>query len=430
MDEGSWLYWTAVVLLIFAASYFAAVESAFTTVSQSAGRIKLKTELDKGDRRAKRALHILDNFDDAITTILIGTNTVNIAAAAIVTVLVANRWGIHAVAISTVVMTFVLFFVGEMLPKSLGKKYGCRFSLALSSSLYFLMRALSPLAKLLSKIGKLAACLTKGDLALSFTEDELYDIIENMKDEGKLDAEKGELIYSALTFADITAESVLTPRVDVVAIDINTPLDGIIAVIKNSKHSRFPVYSGSIDEIVGILQIRKFIKAYTKQGSALEIRSVLDECHFAHQSANIDELISAMNLKRLNMAIVTDNYGGTLGLVTMEDILEKLVGEIWDEDDEIKDSCVYISRGVFELDPELSVEESFQLMGFDDPDDFDFEHKLLSEWVYEHFDQIPSVGDSFLYNGIEITVREMRQNRIVKLLATVPPATEDEGGGK
>ena len=424
MDEGSWLSYFIILMLLCTAFYFAAAETAFASVS----RIKIKTELDRGNRSAKKAMYVLDNFDKAITTILIGTNIVHIVAAAMVTVLVTKRWGISAVTISTLLTTLVVFFVGEMLPKSIGKKYSCRISLSLAASLKFIMLIFTPAAHVLTAIGRLAAKLTKGDSTVTVTEDELYDIIENMKDDGDLDAEKGELIHSALMFADVTAESILTPRVDVSAVSIDTPLPEIISFVKSAKHSRFPVYKGSVDNIVGVLQIRKFMRAYLKQGDSLQISAVLDQVHFAHQSTNIDELLTVMSRKRVNMAIITDNYGGTCGIVTVEDILEELVGDIWDEDDDVKESCVALEDGSFRLDPELSIEESFELIGFEDPEDTEFEHKLLGEWVYEQFDSIPIKGDSFIYYGLQITVGEMCHNRIVSLVAKLLPRENDEGG--
>ncbi len=426
MDEGSWLSWFIIALLIMAASYFATAETAFASVS----RIKVKSEFDRGDRRAKKALFVLDNFDKAITTILIGTNIVHIVTAAMVTVLVTSKWGISAVTVSTIITTLVLFFIGEMLPKSIGKKYSCRFSLSLASSLKLFMLIFTPVAFILTKIGQTVAKLTKGDTEVTVTEDELYDIIENMKDEGDLDSERGELVHSALMFADVAVESIVTPRVDVAAIDIETPLNEILAFVKSSRHSRFPVYKDNIDNVIGVLQIRKFIKAYIKQGDALDVNSVLDEIYFAHQSTKIDELLAEMSRKRLNMAVITDNYGGTLGIVTVEDILEELVGDIWDEDDEVKEFCVLNADGSYDLDPGLGIEESFELINFEDPDDFEFEHKLLGEWVYEHFDRIPREGDGFVYNGLVVTVKEMKLNRIVKLNVKLPSQASEEGGNE
>lgn len=424
MDDGSWLSWVIILMLIMAASYFAMAETAFASVS----RIKVKTEMDKGDYRAKKASFVLNNFDRAITTILIGTNIVHIAAAAMVTYLVTNRWGVSAVTLSTAITTLVVFFFGEMLPKSIAKKYSGRLSLTLAGSLCLFMKIFAPLASMLTWIGNGVAKLTKGDTKVTVTEDELYDIIESMKDEGELDEERGDLVHSALMFAEVTAESITTPRVDIAAIEISTPADIILDFVKASTHSRFPVFNGSIDNIVGVLQIRKFIKAYIREGASLDISKVLDSVHFAHQSTKISELLSEMSRKRLNMAVITDNYGGTFGIVTVEDILEELVGDIWDEDDDVRESCVKLPDGGFELDPELSVKESFELIDYDDPDDFDFEHKLIGEWAYEHFDNIPVKGDSFEYNGLRVTIGEMNGNRIVKLVVSILPKDNEEGG--
>lgn len=426
MDDGSPLSWIIIFFLIMMAFYFAMCETAISSVS----RIKIKTELDKGDRSAKKAMFVLDNFDKAITTILIGTNIVQIVTATIVTVLVTKRWGVSAVTLSTFVTTFVVFFAGEMLPKSIAKKYSLSLSLALSPSLKAFMTLFSPLAYVLTALGQSVAKHTRGDTEFTVTEDELYDIIENMKDDGELDAEKGELVHSALMFADVAAESIMTPRVDVTALDISSEPAEILERVKASRHSRFPVYSGNIDNVVGVLQIRRFIKAYIKQGDELDLESVLDEIHFAHQSTRIDELLSAMSRKRLNMAVITDNYGGTSGIVTVEDILEELVGDIWDEDDDVVESAIRLEDGSYELDPELTMEDVFEVLDFDDPDDFDFEHKLIGEWVFEHFDSIPNEGGSFVYNGLEISVLEMKHNRIVKLLARILPEDEAEGGAK
>jgi len=426
MDDGSWLSWFIIALLLLLACYFAAAEASFSSVS----RIRLKSELDRGDRRAKKALYILDNFDKAITTILIGTNIVQIVIAALVTVLVTRTWGLGAVTISTVITAFVLFFLGEMLPKSIGKRFGCKYALNLAPSLCFFMTVFTPAAHVLTKISTFVARRTKGDPEVTVTEDELYDIIDNMKDGGDIDAERGELVHSALAFADVTVESIVTPRVDLLSINVDTPVETIVETMRTAKHSRFPVYEGSIDNIIGVLQIRKFIKNYIKLGDSLNVRSVLDEVHFAHQSTKIDELLREMSRKRVNMAVITDNYGGTLGIVTVEDILEELVGDIWDEDDDVEESCTLLDDGSYSLDPELSIEEAFELVGFEDPDDFDFEHKLLGEWIYEHFERIPTIGDHFEYNGLLVTVSEMKQNRIVKLTARILPAPAAEEGGR
>lgn len=423
MDEGSRLSLIIVIVLLFCAAFFAVAETAFASVS----RIKIKTAADRGDTRAKKALFVLDNFDRAITTILICTNIIHIAAATIVTVTVINQWGKSFVALSTIITTVVVFFVGEMLPKSIAKKYSERLSLAMAGSLCFFMSVLKPLSALLSAIGNFAARFVKADPEITVTEDEIYDIIEDMTEEGSLDEEQSELISSALQFGDTTVESVLTSRVDLAAIDVEDSMEETLKFIRESNHSRLPVYEGSIDNIIGILQIRKYIKAYLHEGNKLNIRELLDEPYFVHQSTNIDDLLPIMSKRRLNMAVVTDNYGGTLGIVTVEDILEELVGEIWDEDDVIEEPYKDLGDGAWDVDAEMTVSDVFELLEFDDPEENeDFANKLMGEWAYEQFASIPKVGAGFEYYNVSVTVAEMVHNRIMRLTAVLKQGGEEE----
>ena len=428
MDPDSWpqilVIPVVVLLLLFCAAYFAIAETALASVS----RIRMKSRADKGDVRAQRVMYILDNFEKAITTILIGTNITHLVVASLATLFATRLWGLSATALCTVVTTILVFFAGEMLPKSIGKKYSERMSLSVSASLCFFMKLFSPVSAVLSAIGRGAARLTKGDAEVTVTEDELYDIIENMTDEGDLDAERGELVHSALMFADVTAESVLTSRVDVAAIDAEDSCEEILATIQEQKHSRLPVYRGSIDNVIGVLQIRKYIKAYLHEGKDVELEKLLDEAYFIHRSTKIDELLPEMSRKKLNMAIVTDSYGGMLGIVTVEDILEELVGEIWDEDDVIVEPCVPQSDGSFLLQADLSVEEAFELVEFEDPEDFDFEHQIIGEWACEQFEHLPREGEEFTYNGLRVRVAAKKRNRIVQLRFFPPVAEAEEGG--
>lgn len=424
MDDGSRLPWIIAVLLLFCAAFFAVAETAYASCPKS----RVKAAAERGDARAKTALLILDDFDKAISTLLICTNIVHIATASIVTVAVTKMWGLSAVSISTIVTTIVVFFAGEMLPKSIAKKYSEPLALATGPVLRFLMKVFTPLSVLLTWIGQSAAKLTPDETPVSFTEDELYDIIEDMTEEGSLDEQQGELISSALQFGEVTVESVLTPRVDLVAVDISSSLENILAVIKTTNHSRLPVYEGSIDNIIGVLQIRKFIKAYLRLGNNLDLRPLLDEVFFIHQSTNIDELLPVMSKRKLNMAVVTDNYGGTLGIVTVEDILEELVGEIWDEDDVVEESFVELGDGVYMVGADESVTDVFEQLGFEDPEeDEELVNTLMGEWAYEQFSAIPKVGDSFRYHQVQVTVAAMTHNRILKLKVALLPETEEGG---
>ena len=416
--------WIIAVALLFCAMFFAVAETAFA----SASRTKMKVAAERGEPGAKRAMYILDNFDMAISTLLICTNIVHIATASLVTVAVTRLWGLSAVSVSTIVTTIVVFFAGEMLPKSIAKKYSERFAKACSGVLLFFMKLFGPLSRLLTKIGQAAARLTPGDGETSMTEDEIYDMIEDMTEEGSLDEEQGDLISSALQFGEVTVESVLTPRVDLAAVDIASSHEEILAYIKNRPHSRLPVYEGSIDNIIGILQIRRFIKAYLRQGNDLDIRPLLDEAFFIHQSMNIDELLPVMSKRKLNMAVVTDNYGGTLGIVTVEDILEELVGEIWDEEDVVEEPVVELPDGSYQVDADQSVSDVFELFGFEDPEENEeLINTLMGEWAYEQFAAIPKTGESFEYHGLRVTVTEMEHNRILKLNVSLAPQAKEGG---
>ena len=424
MDGDSWLSWIPVLLLLCAAAYFAAAETAATSVS----RIRLRTRLDQGDRKAKKALYVQDNFDRAISAILIGTNIVHISAATLTTVLVTRTWGAGWVALGTIVCTVAVFFAGEMLPKSIAKRYSERCALATAPSLCFFMRIFAPLAKALSRIGEFFSSLAKGEPEITVTEDELYDIIETMTDEGELPEERAELVHSALEFGDVTVERVFTPRVDVAALDVNTPPEKILSFIREQRHSRLPVYEGSIDNIIGVLQIRKYVRVYLRERQCPELRSLLDAPCFVHQSASIDELLEERNRRKISLAVVTANYGGPPGIVAVADMPEAQVGEIWDEDDVAQVEFRPVGGNTYEVSADMDMEDLFDELGYDDPENTEWEHKPVGEWVYEQFDMIPAQGESFVWHRLRVTVQSMDHRRIRKLLVELLPEEGREGG--
>ena len=423
MDDGSRLPLIFAFLLLLCAVFFAVAETAFASTS----RTRMRLAEERGDMRAKEALYVLDNFDLAISAILIGTNITHLSVAALVTLAVTRRWGLSAVSISTLITTGVVFFFGEMLPKSVAKKFSDKLALATAGLLVFFMKLFRPVSRVLTAIGQAAARSIPGDEEKTVTEDELYDIIEDMTEEGSLNEEQGDLISSALQFGEVTVENVLTPRVDLTAIDRHADHEQILDCIKSSTHSRLPVYEGSIDNIVGVLQIRKYIKTYLREGKNLDIQPLLDDVIFVHQSTKIDELLPVMSKRKHNLAVVTDNFGGTLGIVTVEDIVEELVGEIWDEEDVVEEPIIEISEGVYEVDADESVSDVFERIGYEDPEENEeLINTLMGEWAYEQFTAIPQPGDSFRYHRVSVTVMGMEHNRILKLRVTLLP--EDEGG--
>ncbi len=423
MDDGSKppLIW--VFLLLIGAAYCAITETALSSVSKN----KIKVASDRGNENAAKVLSILENFDQAITTLLICTNIVHIATAAIVTVYVTRRWGLSAVSISTVLTTIVVFFVGEMLPKSIAKKQPERLIMRCAGLLSFLMGILSPFAKLLTKIGQSVTKHQKGDAPVSVTEEELHDIIDDMVEEGNLDEAQSNLISSALEFGDVTAEGILTPRVDISAIDVDDDPASILAFIKDQTHSRIPVYEGSIDNIIGVIQIRKYLRSFLQTGKMPDIRSIMDNVYYAHQSTEIHELLPEMSKHKLNMAVITDSYGGTLGIITVEDILEELVGEIWDETDEVKEPIVKLSDDTYIAEATETLSTLFDFIDFEDPDDEkDSANLQVGEWVYEQFNTIPVKGDSFDYCNLRVSVEDIQHNRILKVRIVVLPKPDED----
>lgn len=312
------------------ACYFATAETALA----SANRIRIKSLADDGNRRAQKTVALLDDFDRALTTLLVGTNIVHIACASLTTLFVKRLWGAGAVAVSTVVLAIVVFFAAEMLPKSFARAYPEEAALALAPSLRTLMTLLSPITVLFSGISKFITRLFGVPDAPTVTEDELYDIIESIGEEGGIEEEASRLIHSALEFDDITVQQVLTPRNHMVTVALDDSCEEILSVIRESRHSRLPVYDKTPDNIVGILGIRRYLKAYLAQGENVSLAELMDPPYFLPRKRRIDDALSEMSGRKQHIAVVCDDFGGVLGIVTVEDILEELVGEIWDEDDD------------------------------------------------------------------------------------------------
>ena len=330
MDADSRISLIFIFVLLLLAAVFAISETAFASASQS----KIKVSADRGDDRAERALDILENIETAISTLLICTNIVHLTIATAVTVMVTRLWGLSVVSISTIITTLVVFFAGEMLPKSIAKKNPEKFALRTAGLLSVMMKVFSPLARLLTWIGIQAAKLTKGEPEISVTEDELLDIFEDLNEEGVLDDEQEDMLSSVLEFTDTRTGRILTPKRKIVGIDVNLPKDRILEELNTMTHSRIVVYDGEIDKVVGILRIREYLKEYLNTGIVPDLREMSDEPYWVSSKTMADELLEEMSRARQNIALVKGVNGKFIGLVSIEDILEELVGDIFDESDE------------------------------------------------------------------------------------------------
>ena len=330
MDADSRISLIFILILLLLAAVFAISETAFASASQS----KIKVSADRGDDRAEKALDILENIETAISTLLICTNIVHLTIATAVTVMVTRLWGLSVVSISTIITTLVVFFAGEMLPKSIAKKNPEKFALRTAGLLSVMMKVFSPLARLLTWIGIQAAKLTKGEPEISVTEDELLDIFEDLNEEGVLDDEQEDMLSSVLEFTDTRTGRILTPKRKIVGIDVNLPQDKILEELNTMTHSRIVVYDGDIDKVVGILRIREYLKEYLNTGIVPDLREMSDEPYWVSSKTMADELLEEMSRARQNIALVKGVNGKFIGLVSIEDILEELVGDIFDESDE------------------------------------------------------------------------------------------------
>ena len=331
MDADSWLLFTLLILLIFGGGYFAAAETAFASVNP----VHIKQRVENGERRAKRAQYVLDHFNKALSTLLIGNNLMHIGTASLATFLVTKLWGAGYTAYSTVATTVVVFLVSEMVPKQFAKDCPEATALFFAPSLYWLMKLLTPVSALFDRLSKFVTRFFKITPEPTITEDELIEAIDSLAESEDSTPQRHELLHSALKFDDAIVWDVMTPLDQVVSIEIDTKPADVLTVIRANKFSRLPVYKGTPENLVGLLDVRTFIKKYLAASGQITLRKQVQKPMVAEDTTQIDDLFREMNQARTHMCIVKNKQKKVVGIVTMEDILEQLVGEIWDEADEV-----------------------------------------------------------------------------------------------
>lgn len=410
------------VCIIFSA-FFSASEIAYASVNS----VRLKTKAESGNRYARVALYISENFNEALSAILIGNNLVNIAASSISAVIVIQLMGDKGTILSTVVMTVIILIFGEITPKIIAKKIADRYVLAVAYPLAIIMKILKPAVHLVVKIvNQVSKLWEKDEEEPAITEEELVTIIESVEDDGIIDEEASDLLQSALKFSNIHVSEVITPRIDMVAIDIEDEMDEIIDIVLDSPYSRIPVYEETIDNIVGVLYVDHLLEklADKEDIDKDEFNSILIDAFFVHQTMKLPEVFDILNNGRLQMAIVTDEFGGTLGCLTMEDVLEELVGEIWDEYDEIQEQFIEIGENSFEVSGELSLRDLAEHLDLDD-DHFESEYITVGGWAVENFNGIPKVNDTFKYENLLVRTIEVDGLRVSKLRIDILPESDN-----
>lgn len=403
----------AIAILIVLSAFFSSSEIALA----SANMLKIKREAENGDPKATKVQYLADHFTRTLSTILISNNLVNIAASSIATLLftmiIANK--ALAQSAATVLVTVLLLIFGEIFPKIIAAFVSDSYVYRSAPALKFFMRLFSPVVIVTEfLINKISPLWTPKDAAPTATNDELVSIVDEIEDDGGFTETESDFIKGAISFTEKTAKDILTPRVDVLGFDIE---DDVSSLAKNTAlldYARFPVYRESLDHVVGVLTTRAFAGKYLKEGENTDISSLLTKPLYVHMTRDISSILNEMREKRCEMAVVLDEFGGTLGIITVEDIVEEIVGDIFDESDDRTSEIT--RRGEFlEVDGMMNITDLFEIIDFSD-ENFESEYTTVGGWATEMLDKIPEEGDSFEYSGLFVTVTKINNMRVEKLV--------------
>ena len=412
--------WIVFALCIVGGAYFAATESSFSAVN----KIKIKTLADDGNRRARGVMRVLNRFDKALTTLLVGNNITKIAAASVATLIATNiftEMGKDSAFINSfgfslcvsVASTAVIFLFSEMIPKSFANDRSESVSLFFQSSLRFLMRVLSPLAGFFGLISTRASKLVAPkEVEPSITEDELLEILDTVEEEGVVDEEQGDMLKSALEFGDTVVSDIMTMARDMEALNVAATTDEVLAAIRETNHSRIPVYVGTPSRIIGTLRIRTFLTEY-RNNPKVKVRSLMSAPYFVTEDAKIDDLLTDMRQHKHHMALVRDEKKQVVGLVTIEDILEELVGEIFDEEDVVDQDFQTLGGNRYLVNTRMTVGDLYVRVGLSEAPG-QLAGKPLLSWMLETLGRLPEVEESFLIDELEFTVEAVENSRPVR----------------
>ena len=408
----------ALIALVVLSGFFSASETAYTSLN----RVRVKSLANAGNRRAERVLRLADRYDKLLSGILIGNNIVNILSASLATVLFVNLIGGSGVSVSTAVMTLVVLMFGEIAPKSIAKEHPEEIAFAFYPLLSGILLLLTPVITLATLWQRLIYRVFKPADDRGITEEELITIVEEAESGGEIDEHESELIRSAIEFNDLTVEDILTPRVDIVSVSVDDSPEEIARAFSQSGFSRLPVTDGGVDDIVGILHEKDF---YTMQPGR-QLRDVMTSPLCVMPTTRLSVLLKLLQKTKNHMAVVMDEYGGVLGIVTMEDILEELVGEIWDEHDEVVEDIEELSDGSFRVSGGASLDDLRER--FDIPESF--ESVTVNGWVLELLGRFPQAGDEFDYGEMHIAVDRVAKRRVEQITITRIADGSDAANGE
>lgn len=421
MDSDSIRYIIFLGLLIAASAFFSASETAYTSLN----RMRLKELAENGDKKASLALTLADNYDTLLSTILVGNNLVNILASSLATVLFVKYFPVTGVTISTIVMTILVLLFGEISPKSIAKERPEVFAVNVAPFLRIVMVMLTPVNFFFKSWKKLLNKVFTFEASESISEKELLFLVDEAQNSGGIENHEHQLIRSAITFNELEVQDILTPRVDVIGTDVNSSLQEIETLFLTEGYSRIVLYDDSIDKVVGVLHQKDFY-AFVKNNAGTEInqsiQSIVKDVIWTPANMKISKLLKQLQLEKAHLAIVSDEYGGTIGIVTLEDILEELVGEIWDEHDEVTEEVVKIDESTYRIAASANLDKVLSLFGIEE----EFISNTVSGFVMEQMGKLPDEGDSFVYHNLKITVTKVRFRRILETFVELIPETDEE----
>lgn len=423
MSNGGTVYYTvsgiALLLFVILSAFFSSAEIAFAKCN----KLRFERYAQDGDKTAALVLKIAEDYTSSLSTILVGNNLVNIVASSLATVVAISLLGkARGETAATVITTAVILVFGETLPKIIAAAIPDSTAKLYAKPLYFSMVIFKPIVLLVNKfVNALAKLWTKEDQS-NVTSEELCEILEDIEEEGVFSEDESELIRSAIEFTDTMAMDILVPRVDVFAIDIEDPFE---LSEEFYKYTRVPVYEGSIDNIIGIISTKKLIKSIAS-GEEPDIRKMMYEPTFVHKTRTVSSILEEFRETHRQMAVVVDEYGGTMGILTLEDITEEIVGEIFDERDSVEIDIKAVGENVYEVDAGTNIYDLFDYIDFDEPSDFESDYITVGGWATEMLDKFPEAGDSFTYENLVVTVLEAEAVRVIKVKVEVLPEEDED----
>ncbi len=417
------MYYVILVIMIILSAFFSASETAFSSVNL----IRLRQYAEDNRPGAKRALSVAERFDEVLLAILIGNNIVNLASASLATIVATEvlNLGASGAPIATAVMTVLIIIFGEILPKSYAKENAESLALSIGTVYYYMIKIMKPIILIFMVLKDFVAKLySKKEDEPSVTEDELNVIIDTMEEEGVLQQDEVEMLQSVLDLSETFVKDIMTPRVDVIAVDVHDSTERVKNVFFEEKYSRIPVYDESRDNIVGILYERDLFSAIIEHGSTDDvlIADVMRDPMYVSYTMRVSDLLTRLQLEKQHLAIVADEYGGTAGLVTMEDVLEEVVGEIYDEHDEEEQYVVKKSETLYEVKADIELDELFDIMNIDL--DIPEDAYSLGSWMYSKIEDIPDIGDMYQYHNLVFTIIEVEDRRIMRVKIEITESEE------